>query len=573
MKKPKIKHIFTFNVLLLILGSILFVLPNQMVEAIDENLTLEITSPQDNSSHKTPTVTFNGAVSNGTSSVSDVTLVPSVDDQEGLPITISTEGKWSFDFQFTDGLHKVVFKASVPNGSPIEKTISINVDTTRPIIKSVMIVPPGVTDSKYYLPAEDMTGVPLDSKILVTVDEKNTFDINNLLSATSEKGTSVQFVEDESSIFPERNSKGYFEILYKPSVLLEKSTTYHVYVSPINNDSAGNFIFPKYFKFSTVSNENPEDAHGKQMGNTQACANCHSTHIANNKSLQGGKYGEVSATNYCMACHDGTSGAPIIQDFKSHKHKNIGEKTDTCTSCHNPHLSWSKDNPNRLKDHFVFNHEGTIMDPPREIDSDVELCESCHEYDDPANAQFKSHYRVLSYKKSLTATGTVEDYSLCLRCHDGNKGSDIQSFYSDLTKVASSGHNIIATDGSSLYGQMPCVDCHVTHGSDNVKGLKKKLGHSKRDDEYSTTGEYNNTSTILTDYDERQFCLTCHNNTTVMYGKIAALSTLDRNGKEIPEHLPANVTACSFCHGTSETPDEKARSAAHAPKKLNPTVE
>jgi hypothetical protein len=425
-----------------------------------------------------------------------------------------------------------------------------------------MIVPPGVTDPKYYLPVEDMTGVPLESKILVTVEESNSLDINGLLSAISENGTSLQFIEDANSTFPNRNDKGEYEILYKPSESLVKSTTYHVYVNPFSNDTAGNLFYPKYFKFSTTSTVNPEDAHGKQMGNTQACANCHSTHIANNKSLHGGKYGEVSATNYCMACHDGTSGAPVIQDFKSHKHKNIGETTDTCTSCHNPHLSWSKENPNRLKDHFVFNHEGTTMDPPKEIDSDEELCESCHEFDDPVNAQFKSHYRILTYKKSLTATGTVEDYSLCLRCHDGNKGSDIKSFYSNPTFVANSGHNITATDSSLLNGQMPCTDCHVTHGSDNIKGLKKKLGHSDRDDEFITT------STTWTDgKEERKFCLKCHNNITTMYGKTAALSTLDRNGEEIPEHLPANETACFTCHGTGETLEEKEISAAHAPKK------
>ncbi|NWQ39459.1 hypothetical protein MLOOGBEN_01955 [Bacillus sp. EB106-08-02-XG196] len=561
MKRLSLKHIIASNVFLLIL-SILFVLPIQIVESASESLTLEITTPQNNTSHKTPTVTFNGTVNNGTSPISEITLIPFVDGQEGLPINISTEGNWSFDSLFTDGLHNVSFKATVPNGLPVEKTISIIVDTTRPIIKSIMIVPPGITDAKYYLPVEDMTGVPLDSKILVTVEESNTLDINGLLSGISKNGTSIQFVEDENSTFPNRNDKGEYEILYKPAELLVKSSTYHVYVNPFSNDTAGNFFYPKYFKFSTTSNENPEDAHGKQMGNTQACANCHSTHISNNKSLQGGKYGEVSATNYCMACHDGTSGAPVIQDFKSHKHKNIGEKTDTCTSCHNPHLSWSNENPNRLKDHFVIDHVATDTKPARKIDSDVELCESCHEQDDPAMDNLKSHYRVLSYKKSITATGSVEDFTLCFSCHDGKKGSDIVSFYSKPEFISKSGHNISAIDGSTLNGQMPCADCHVTHGSDNIKGLKKKLGHANSNEEYLTT------SIDWTEYDERQFCLKCHNNKNEMYGNKVGLSTKDKNGKDIPEHIPSHETACSFCHGTGSDFIEQSRSAAHAPIKL-----
>jgi hypothetical protein len=562
MKKNSSKKLTYHNIFFTVLfGFLLFGVSSLVVYADSHLPVITITTPQDNSYLSTNTVNFTGTASDDVT-VNNVLILKAYFDQDpvGLQIPINPDGSWVFSKTFADGKHEVTLELMDGENNFQEETINFTVDTTRPFINQIKIIPPGITDETLFLPVEDMTQVPLDAKIFVSINDVSPLNYDKVLSVTAVgiPGVPIEMIE-ESRI--ENITEGTWEIILNPKVPFSYNTSYFVYLNPYISDSVGQFIFPKFFKFSTLSNEDPEAAHGNYYANTQSCANCHSTHVATGKALEGGKYGSVSSSNYCMACHDGTTGAPIIGDFKSHKHKQMGEKTDTCTSCHNPHLAWSKDNPNRLKDHYVYEHQDKTIGL---IDSDVQLCESCHDQD-AASVKNETHYRPLSYKKALTITGDVEDFTLCFQCHDGNKGADIKQFYSLPEIISSSGHNIIATDNSPLNGQMPCADCHVTHGTANIKGLKTKLGHAQREDAYTTT------NTEWTEFDERQFCLKCHNNSTEMYGKKATLFAKDSSGKDIPEHSPADETACSSCHGTGETFDQKSQSAAHAPKKLTTT--
>jgi Zn-finger protein len=551
------KKIISYNIFFcIVFGLFLFIYPNLIVNAESLPPSLTVSSPANNSYLDTNNVYFSGVVSDDLTASTDLILnVYFGHDSLGIPIPINADGSWSYSKQFLEGIHEATFEIMDADTNFQTESITFTVDTSRPTIMDLKIIPPGITDSSLYLPVEDMTQIPVDSKIFVAIKDVSPLNFDKILSVVEvggSPGVPVELVED----IPRFNViDGTWEFILSPQVSLANNTSYLVYINPFISDSIGKFIFPKFFKFSTVSTEDTESTHGNYLANTQSCANCHSTHVATRKGLEGGKYGSLSTTNYCMACHDGTTSAPIIGDFKSHKHKQMGEKTDTCTSCHNPHLTWSKENPNRLKDHYVYNH---INPSIGYIDSDIQLCESCHEQD-ARIVKNDSHYRLLTYKKAVTTTGSSEDFTLCFQCHDGNKGSNIKQFYSTPEINTNSGHNIIAADGSPLNGQMPCADCHVTHGTDNIKGLKTKLGHIQREDAYITT------NTEWTAYDERQFCLKCHNNTMEMYGKKATLFAKDKNGMDIPEHNPAAEPACSSCHGTGSDFVEQSRSAAHAP--------
>lgn len=563
MKKIDKHKKFTSNILFisLLLSLFLFMFPSIESAEISESQpptpTLIITNPLEGSFQGVNVVDFTGSASDDLTASTDLALkVFSDQDPIGIPITISADGNWTYSQPFLDGSHEATFELRDADNNFYTETITFTVDTSRPFIKDIKIIPPGITDPTLFLPVEDMTHVPVDAKIFVSIKDLSPLYYDKILSviaAGGSPGVSIEMSED----IPIRNiNEGTWEVVISPKVSFLNKTSYQVYISPFITDSTGKLIFPKVFKFSTVSSENAESAHGNYLANTQSCANCHSTHVATGKGLEGGKYGSLSSTNYCMACHDGTTGAPIIGDFKSHKHIQLGEKTDTCTSCHNPHLTWSKENPNRLKDHYVYEHSNPAIGF---IDSDVQLCESCHEQD-AGIVKNETHYRLLSYKKSVTATGVSEDFTLCFQCHDGNKGTNIMQFYTVPEITSNSGHKIFATDGSPLNGQMPCADCHVTHGSENIKGLKIKLGHVQRDDAYMTT------SAEWTAFDERQFCIKCHNNTLEMYGKKSTLFAKDRNDEDIPGHSPTAEAACSSCHGgTGVDFLEQSLRASHAP--------
>jgi predicted CXXCH cytochrome family protein len=273
--------------------------------------------------------------------------------------------------------------------------------------------------------------------------------------------------------------------------------------------------------------------HGNYSDNTQSCANCHNTHTGSNQRLLGGYSKEKSTTNLCMACHDGTS-AVRIETFKSPNiDQKLGGGTSTCSSCHDPHLDRTPENPYRLKD----------------ID-----CETCSQ--DGINV---SHYRAITYS---IGDKSVTDYSsFCLKCHDDDNNINIKQYLTIPSTEPQSMHKLTIVEGEELAGNIPCAECHDTHNSKNVKQLREQLGHINPKSFSATEGEWGSF--------ERVFCLKCHHNElnrTTIYGLEANPLDPERVGHEEESNQP-----CSSCHSTSynsENPLEGFREAAHAPKKM-----
>ncbi len=192
-------------------------------------------------------------------------------------------------------------------------------------------------------------------------------------------------------------------------------------------------------------------------------------------------------------------------------------------------------------------------------DSRILLCEACH--DTSSNTvKTDATYSISHYQKVLRpATPEKDPLALCFSCHNGQKESS-NSKYVNIEKYYSgtdSGHYITDPEGITD-GQIPCSDCHETHGSDNLKQLKANLGNERvlETEKYKTTGtEWNET-------DEKAFCLKCHNGSTNLYEKTLNFKTTDEFGQPLPWHN-TNET-CSNCHGTG-TGQEKYRSSAHSP--------
>lgn len=520
----------------------------------------------------------------------------------------SSGGTWSFTKDFTEGAHNIYVEAKDSTGNVSRepaggKTIQFAVDTSRPLVKSIKLnVPTTLTepDSSIIdlLVNEDLTQVSLDSTITVRF-----YDENKIIVEDANVGNSVVLLNKNGEvklkpILINRVDDKNIDVVLKPlgadlitTVDFSSSTTYYIMINPAlidggesyfnTADIAGNFVFPVIKKFTTVRNNvidsnDPSialheqgDPHGNYTTNVNTCINCHGTHTSNGPNLEKAKI-ESTGSSYCMACHDGTVVAPMPENSNStHTHEYQLEPdspTGSCTSCHNPHLTWTKENPNILKSHFTYTHTDTV-NLPGTYDTLNVLCESCHGRgttilkDKPEVV-----YSVLHYRKSATTTGIPNDFALCFRCHDGTKEwtdtnnvkkpiSNIKQFYENPNSL----HRLTAVNGSKLSsslttnGHIPCAECHDTHGSKNIKVLKEKLGHENRQSFAAEAGEWDALK-------ERDFCIKCHNGSTAVYGvKGKALNNTTIG------HEDGNQSACSTCHGIGNTADEKARSAAHAP--------
>jgi predicted CXXCH cytochrome family protein len=408
--------------------------------------------------------------------------------------------------------------------------VLFNFDKTRPMV------------STNFLPPEDMTRVTLDSKVTITINDASPMDIVNITEAIilTENSIPVSGIVNYDAISQ--------QITFIPSSPLKPFTRYSVYVNPLLKDKAGNLIYPRNWFFLTLGETVIENPHGNYADNVNVCQNCHSTHRSNNVKLDKPDFPTLPQLDiYCNACHDGTV-APIPDKWNSAKQHNVRRTSqsiisaDTCGNCHNPHLSWTASNPNFLQDAYYYTHNDPT-NPYLPNSSDEQLCEGCHDgniKDDP-----RVTYEIFKYKKRNTTNGTFNDYKLCLRCHDGKNTVDIATYYK-----TPSGHTISApADGSPINGAMACSDCHETHGSNNLKLLKEDLGHQN-----PTTFQ-----TISTEWDvaiERLFCTKCHNNSTIIYGKIVHFN------ETIIGHEITNNEFCNQCHGGGS-----AIKAAHGPVK------
>lgn len=540
-------------------------------------------------------------------------------DNPGDWVLSEADSTWSFSKKLLPGIHILTFQISESNDTSKAGTsskITFTIDTSRPTVTSTTIVIPGSPGPKT---GEDFTNVPANAKLRFTVADnypmtqlKNSIDgqtynpVKVLLEPTTANGTetdatgSVAIVDNGL-----QNGKYVYDITFTPDSSLELNKAFLIYLKTDLADDAKNGAYAKFFKFTTTSNtdwnnpnkqDNPDNPHGHFSLKTDMCANCHSSHVLNHlqtsnptSDREGGSYLLTyneqlhnTSQSYCMACHDGTlNKAPIVNNIYNQYHHNNPADTTTgaannlkeavsCTSCHNPHLQYSDSNPNLLTDHFVYTHhsndagKGGLSADTLQIDSLSRPCDSCHgsnEINSEATSSTAAGdgYKALNYKKSTNATGIADDYSICLRCHNGKNGvSDINQYYTgDQT---GSKHHITAADGSLLNGQLPCAECHETHGSTNIIMLRKQLGNVQITD---SSKLFTSSGTTWNTENERNFCLTCHNNGTELYGQAAKVFDTT-----ITEHQDASK-ACSNCHydptKNHRTFTQRSRSAAHSP--------
>jgi hypothetical protein len=574
-KNSKRKLFSYFVIWSVLLSSLLLYSPDNIALSATGVPEIKIFTPDEGSVVDVSKVEFTGRISDDSTSPDKLSIkVVEQLSNSDKPIDITSEGKlaitnkgdygeFTFSKDFNEGMHTLSFAVLNEAGSSneITKTFTIikataeqtknspvatgNVKAktmlssametgTRPYIVEMNLIPPNANDKSNYLPAEDMTQVPLNDQIQIVVRSAEALTSQPLIMVSSNKGKIIEGKIEESTQLA--NNIVDYVYTFTPSLQLDPSTTYYVYLKTDITNDPGKNILPRFFKFTTININHLDDIHGNYQNNTNACAYCHSAHNGKNAQLEGGQYG-AAADNYCMVCHDGTNGSPMTDKYNTvNNHAvHIGSNlttSDSCTSCHNPHVPWTKENPNRLKGINVTDASG-------------------------------SHYQPYTYKKASTAEGKAEDFTLCLSCHNGTSASNIEQYYKPGTKFSESGHNIQATtdSGGSLIGQLPCAECHETHGSNNIKMVREELGNVKLadSDKFKTSGD------TWTESDERQFCLKCHNNTTNIYGKTGTLNLKDQAGDPITGHQKDDNQGCSTCHGGAAN---SFIEAAHSPKKL-----
>jgi predicted CXXCH cytochrome family protein len=533
-------------------------------------------------------------------------------------VTADSSGMWMYeDSSLTDGIHSVYAKATDKSGNTgTTKGINFTLDTVRPKVSSIKVKyldnesTSGLSEIDL-LKSGDMSNVKRDTSISITITDEQKLklfqkeEIGTLIMVYSSANASGagEHVHGDATI--NYISENKFEIVFTP-ISLDASTTYYIFINPslidlspgvpATTDTAGNPLFPLIKRITTEritdSKTLPpdqkmfhalDDPHGTFATNTNTCNTCHSTHVASNPKLEKAGF-EYTTYNYCMACHDGTVAAlpeNMSQNghFPQYNDTSVKKMATDCSTCHNPHLRWRAENPNLLDDHYIVENHPAIEGYSDDMfDSDKVLCETCHEHDSGIvkayvtkddNDPIKVSYKVLHYQKA-TATGITDDYALCFRCHNGNKPgiANIKSLYEDT----GSKHRITAIDGGGLTkttipladgtipndGHIPCAECHGTHGSDNSYIINNKIGHLDRRG-FTVPA---NSPDDWTPSKEREFCIKCHNGSTAIYG-VTGKDLLPRAGHD---SVVDKDTPCSSCHGTGTTPEEKALSAAHAPK-------
>jgi predicted CXXCH cytochrome family protein len=534
----------------------------------------------------------------------------------GIWITVpqNSDGKWIYtDSSLADGSHTIYSRGidSAGNiGSPSRLTFTL--DKTRPIV------------SPNVFPKQDMTQVSIsgDATIKVTIIESTSINIqdidksivvtNNGINVPGDTAYNVKTKELTFTPTVPWSRSTKYKVLISPLGLIDSAgnmgfprmwsfTTENA--PPIDVDDKE--LYKIGYNKLEIQHESP---HAIYATNVNTCVNCHNTHEANNpNTLDQKETTKVEGTSfsvddYCMACHDGTVAAKPENIDSAHKHDAAVSITgkpngSSCSSCHNPHSDWSEDNPNLAQGHITYTHSeilSTIPDmekPTGEISSKDQLCESCHESDSADKIAEANGYRLFDYNKSSTAIGLYEDYALCLRCHNPNfkekyeEIPDIAGFYNYWTEETKkqydlknpnstfiereisikekefSGHIFKAKDGSPMAGQLPCAECHDTHGSNNIKQLKTSIGHENPKTFEANTGDWDAAK-------ERTFCVTCHNGETAIYGVIGTAIYDKTTGAALDPaktaHNKVSSVACSKCHSNNDSFIE----AAHAPKRL-----
>jgi hypothetical protein len=620
IKKQELKRNFLIFLALLLLFLCLFSFyPSKLQanELITENNSdpsaplLIIESPVSGETINNKSVLFTGVVSDDVSLAENLTLLLYEEPDISKSIAVDSNGIWSTTIELSQGEHTIYVKATDESGVFTTTSVTFTVIHTTSEEPSLSMLETEVVDikvvkevkitnndsiSRDLLLTTNSTRVKLDTSIVMKVSDSA---ISNIYTGKTDGDPITVFkkIDNENRLErvpgttvydPENRQFVFTPMLVGTEPGLLPSTAYYVYINRAWMDTTisapeetGFSFYPKFLKFTTVS-ESSHSPHGNYKPNTNLCKNCHNTHASSKTGLEEPNFNEMNdidllSNNYCMACHDGTV-APLPENINdTHKHgasvSSDLPSASSCTSCHDPHLTWSGENPSLFKNHYVYQHnvdnkDVTTTEP---IDSDKEACETCHDDASLMKASVRENsYKVFHYRKATVASGKSEDFALCLRCHNGETKdkndvaiSNIQEYYQDYnpTDPNKSMHWITQNDGSSLNGNIPCAECHDTHGSNNIMTLKDKLGHENQQNFSATSGDWDATK-------ERDFCVKCHNGETAIYGVIGS-AIFDKTSKEAinptnTAHDEASTQACSECHSNNNSFSE----AAHAPKRV-----
>jgi predicted CXXCH cytochrome family protein len=372
MKRKNFKRkIFSYLVIWSVfIGSLLLYSPNSIAFSATGAPDITISSPSDGSVSDVSTVLFTGSISDETTTPDKLSIkVLENQNNSASPIDITSDGQltvtnlvdhatFTFSKVFSQGQHTLTFVVTDGDGnsSVLNWTLTVNYAASMNLIKDN-------NDTSTYMPAVNMTEVPLDYKIrLVLKDDGSTQTSQPVIKVQTNTGTDVP---GTTQLVQTNSTDKTFVFTFTPTAKFNPKTTYYVYLNPSSNDlnSVSNLFkfttlsedaFQKY-KFETDQTDysdpnntrQPDYIHGNYSVVTNSCAYCHSVHNGKNEMLEGGKYGDTN-NNLCMACHDGTISTAI--DIKSSTHQSSDPtkfaQTSSCTSCHNPHANWSVNNPN-----------------------------------------------------------------------------------------------------------------------------------------------------------------------------------------------------------------------------------
>ncbi len=570
---------------------------------------LSIESPISDETFNSSTVAISGVVSDDYTSSEKISLSIYEDPDNIVSLSADSNGIWLTSMKLSEGEHTVYVKATDESGNSITDSVSFSVIITSSkslaenTVQSITEVQAFNTVSVREIKAVNEVNITNDDNIVrdllltanstkVKLDTAITMKVSDITGGITYTGkitgnpiTLFKKVENDNKLELVPGTTVYdaatrqFVLTPTPKSQTEPAlttnTTYYVYINRawmdtniIAPEEIGFDFYPKFLKFTTTSESNDNIPHGNFEANTNLCKNCHNSHASTSIHLEKPGYFDpetidIKADEFCMACHDGTVAPRPENIDDTHKHDKMAgvdsnmNTSGSCTSCHNPHSSWSGDNPSILhKNHYVYKHndgdEG--VSTTEAIDSLDNSCDSCH--DDAADVKESSKtesFKTLHYRKTPTASGTIDDSSLCFRCHNGSKTdvdgniiSDIKSLYDE-----SSMHVITSADGSGFTGRIPCAECHDSHGSNNIHLLKDKLGHENQQSFSATTGNWDPAK-------EKDFCIKCHNGATAIYGVTAKLfDETDIN------HSSITTETCKDCHGGES---KSFMEAAHSPK-------
>ena len=256
-------------------------------------------------------------------------------------------------------------------------------------------------------------------------------------------------------------------------------------------------------------------------------------------------------TMQCATCHD------------AHK-DDFGDflRVDTrfsqlCVSCHNKN-GWI----GSIHESSSATWNGTGIDPWPNADGGTVSengCQNCHEAHEAG--------------EPTHLLGFPEEENNCLKCHNGNTGSDIGSALSQVSShpvTQTTGVHQIGEDPFSMARHVECVDCHNPHAASSAQPAPPAMDGSLT----GVSGVDINGSTVAQASFVYEICFKCHGdnpgtnavvtrvahnlNTRLEFAPDAVsfhpVASIGRNN-DVPSLIPPltenSIISCDDCHGAS----------------------